>query len=259
MKIVLWITFVLPIVSCNNDTSKQSAPSEPESNLTTYSSPEIIKDSTFMDFFERFIWDYEFQKSRIVFPIKLGDSTVSTSANWHHIFFNNGNDFIPILSSKSSKIYKKEETVKIELSFIKFEQNIVEIFRFKQINDQWFLQESKIGSIGNQPDFEFIEFLTEFSNDSVFQINHIRFPITESYADSENDYEIGENTIAIEDWEHLRLVDILDQLMIFSNMEMDSNFRRISLRGIENGIAVMYTFEKIEGEWKLTKLEDYST
>jgi hypothetical protein len=39
----------------------------------------------------------------------------------------------------------------------------------------------------------------------------------------------------------------------------DSKYRNVYFRGIENGIWVEYTFEKINENWKLIRLEDYST
>lgn len=142
---------------------------------------------------------------------------------------------------------------------IDFQKRVSEKFNFKKINNQWFILSSESSSIEIQPDFEFLEFLINWSNDSTFQINHTRFPFPESYADSENDYENATRLIERADWKHLKLIPHVNKLMIFPNMTVDATIRSIFFRGIENGIWIEYSFEKIDGIWKLTGLEDYST
>ena len=113
--------------------------------------------------------------------------------------------------------------------------------------------------IKNVPDFEFIDFLIKFSNDSVFQINHTLFPLTDSYADSENDYETVKTNIELKDWKHIELVDFENRLLVLSDIDKNNKYRNIFYRGVENGIWVKFTFERINENWKLIKLEDYST
>jgi hypothetical protein len=47
--------------------------------------------------------------------------------------------------------------------------------------------------------------------------------------------------------------------MVLSTIDSNNKHRYILFRGIENGIAVTLTFEKINGNWKLIEYENYST
>jgi hypothetical protein len=260
MKEMILLLSTIIILSCNSEKSAKSMTTDADSIIVESSSPENKGDTLFTVFFEAFMWDKEFQKSRVVFPFKKDSKTISISGDWKHLPFYTQSDYIPILSSDTLRLYDKDITTsEIELSLIDLKRNIFDKFNFKKINNHWFLLSSESFSLENVPDYEFVDFLTKFSTDSIFQINHTRFPITELYADSDNDYETVTRTIALEDWKHLNLIESLNQLMVLSNIEIDNKYRNIFFRGVENGIWVKYTFEKIIDNWKLIRLEDFST
>lgn len=48
-------------------------------------SEEIKGDTSFVDFFEKFMWDKEFQQSRVLFPIELNGNEIKTSKKWKHL------------------------------------------------------------------------------------------------------------------------------------------------------------------------------
>jgi predicted DNA-binding protein YlxM (UPF0122 family) len=149
--------------------------------------------------------------------------------------------------------------IKFGLQLIDFKNEIVKSFVFEKVNKNWHLKNSNRTNFSNLPDLDFINFLIKFSNDSIFQIKSISFPLKESFADTENDYEITTKSIKQYDWKFWKLTNDINQLLILADIQIDNKYRNIFFRGVENGILMKYIFERINGNWKLIKLEDYST
>lgn len=247
------------VVSCVSQKTKETRLQQNDSSIVETKKMATV-DTLFMDFFEEFMWNKEFQKARIVFPYKQDNKTISSSQNWKHLPFYTESEFIPILNSDTVRLFDKDvKTNSIGLFIVNFKVKEVTNYNFKKIDDKWFLLSSVNLPIKNVPDFEFIDFLIRFSNDSVFQINHTAFPLPESYADSEKDYETVKTNIELKDWKHIELVDFANRLLVLSDIDKNNKYRNIFYRGVENGIWVKFTFERINENWKLIKLEDYST
>jgi len=212
------------VISCGSQTAKETRQQHKDSSIVETNKTATV-DTSFMDFFDKFMWDKEFQKSRIVFPYRQDNKKITTSVNWRHLSFYTESEYIPILNSDTFRVFDKEvETTTIGLSIVNFKKKAITNY-----------------------------------NDSVFQINHTVFPLPESYADSEKDYETVKTTILLKDWKHTKLVDFANKLMVLSNIDKESKYRNIFYQGVENGIWAKYTFEKINGDWKLIRIEDYST
>ncbi len=246
--------------SCNSEKNQKKEMKAMEINNTEIKTAEIKGDSSFVDFFEKFMWDREFQQSRVVFPIQLKGNYFKTSENWKHLTLYTQNEYIPTLTSDTLSIFDKDVQLEsVKMFIVDLKKEFAESFEFENVNKNWYLKNSKKTTFANLPDLDFINFVTKFSKDSIFQINSISFPIAESFADSENDYETATKTIKQEDWKFWKLTDDINQLMILSNIQTDNKYRNIFFRGVENGIWVKYTFEKINRNWKLIRIEDYST
>jgi hypothetical protein len=254
--------FVITILcfSCNSSKLQKIENKQVINKLEKQKNLELIADSSFLDFFGKFMWDKEFQKQRVHYPFNLKGFKILRSEDWKHLPFYSQLEYIPTFTSDTLSIYEKEvKQDKIELFMLNFDKFQAESFFFEKINKNWFLINAKIKSINNIPDHEFIDFMIRFSKDSVFQVNHISFPLKESFLDSENDYETINNTIKQNDWKFWNLTESLNNVMFFSTIQVNNNYRNVFFRGNENGIWVKYTFEKVNSSWLLVRLEDYST
>ena len=259
MRSLYIIISTLLVISCGSQKTKETTQQQNDSSILGTKNVATV-DTLFMDFFEEFMWNKEFQKSRIVFPYKQDNKIISSLQYWKHLPFYTESEFIPILNSDTVILLDKDvKTNSIGLFIVNFKEKDVTNYNFKRIEDKWFLLSSENLPIKNVPDFEFIDFLIKFSNDSVFQINHTVFPLPESYSDSENDYETVKTNIELNDWKHIELVDFANRLLVLSDIDKNNKYRNIFYRGVENGIWVKFTFERINENWKLIKLEDYST
>lgn len=261
MKEIILILLTIIFLSCNSEKSHQKeTTNNNDGSEVEIKTAEVENDTSFFDFFEKFMWDKEFQKSRVQFPFQQKGNTIKTSEDWEHLPFYTQSSYVPTLSSDTlSLININVKIEKTELYILDFEKNIANKFAFKKLNKNWQLLSLETTTFENVPDNEFINFLKKFSNDSIFQINHITFPLPGLFADSDNDYETVSRTIKLEYWKLWKLTDDINSLMLLSNIQTDNKYRNIFFRGVENGIWVKYTFEKINGNWKLIRLEDYST
>lgn len=222
--------------------------------------PEISNDSLFFDFFEHFMWDQEFQKSRVKVPFLLEGKTVKTAEEWKHLPFYSSSPYISMLSSDTLSLIERDvQTKETDLFIVNFERDHADKFAFKNSDGHWYLQGLETIHSESIPDKAFILFLKSFSTNAVFQKKHIAFPLSTSFADSDNDYKTVSKTISSEDWAFWKLSDEINKLLILSNIQSDNKFRNIFIRGVDNGIWLKYTFEKRNDDWTLIKIEDYTT
>lgn len=260
MKETILFLLTLILMSCNSEKSLKNDTLGNESREVKIKTEEIKSDTSFLDFFENFMWDKEFQKSRVLFPFSQNGNIIKTTEEWKYLPFFTQSEYIPTLTSDTLSLFDKDINVEeIEMFVMDFRKEIADKFAFKKVNKNWFLQSVGKATLKNLPDTAFIDFLTKFSNDSIYQIKHINFPLPELFTDSEKDYKIASKTIRGEDWEFWKLTYDINRLVILSNIQLDNRYRNIFFRGVENGIWVKYTFEKIKGDWKLIRFEDYST
>jgi hypothetical protein len=110
-------------------------------------------------------------------------------------------------------------------------------------------------------DKTFESFLSKFNNDSIFQINRIKFPLPIIETESENFTEVH-SKIERENYRKIDLTfDKADQKRegYTQNVKLSKNKATIEIRGIENGIMADYYFEKENGKWTLVGWNDSST
>lgn len=112
-------------------------------------------------------------------------------------------------------------------------------------------------------DLDFKLFLDLFNKDSVFQMSRVDFPIkvNDFY---KVEFELNERTINQNEY-HLKKFSInrTSEKESFTDyeqtIEIENEKASIEITGIENGIAIMYQFKKINGKWKLITWIDQST
>jgi len=108
---------------------------------------------------------------------------------------------------------------------------------------------------------DFKVFIEKFKKDSIFQKQHIEFPLDEYYSDEDFPLDIMERSI---DEEHFTFIDFENELPIelrnknlydiHINQGNDTIFYQMF--GKNNSIDVTYTFKCDQKTYKLVKIED---
>ena len=111
----------------------------------------------------------------------------------------------------------------------------------------------------------FDEFLPKFSNDSLFQMSRVSFPLKHVFLDDDT-FERDSTTISKEDYRLNKLYYELYECseafpVLYDNFEgnvKDTNERVFQWKGF-TGMDERYYFKRIEGEWFLVKTENIGT
>ena len=119
-------------------------------------------------------------------------------------------------------------------------------------------QETKIA------DEDFETFLKEFSQDSIFQMSRVKFPLKVNEIDFESESGTKENIVSKSEYKKMnftypedaatRELDAYTQKNVLKN-----NLMIVEIRGVDNGIYTDIVFEKINGKWFLKTYTDQST
>jgi hypothetical protein len=121
---------------------------------------------------------------------------------------------------------------------------------------------AKTGEIRTENDEEtFDMFIDAFTTDSSFQMTRVKFPLEIVTWGIDDRQTIDK--VASDNWRHLRFeyktgyatrkIDAYTQEITIS-----TDSASINLRGVDNGIRIDYVFKKVEGQWTLMIVRDYS-
>lgn len=102
----------------------------------------------------------------------------------------------------------------------------------------------------------FESFVQKFSLDTLFQVNRIEFPLNTIQLNE--DFEEIEIWVEEKDWRRVVFEETEDYSMTaFTNRDGEEGY--VNFKGIENGIAISFTFQLNGGEWYLVKMADRTT
>lgn len=277
MNKILLLLIITIFYSCNEKEKSIAKIDKLEDTLTKVKEPQLLDgvgnnditeseqfndnekvDTLFYDFFTKFMWDNEFQLNRVKYPINIKNEIVNESKDWKNVSFYAADDYIPILSTDSiSTINNKSNSDTLTLNIINLGVSISK-YNFKKIDNKWFLISIKEDNLKSINENEFLKYLTAFTVDTSFQLNHINFPVKYNHFDYENFDELT-SEISKYEWSDFLVKNEFNKLFYVSTDNRLNNYRNIYLRGVDNGIWVQYLFKKIDNNWRLTEFSDYST
>jgi hypothetical protein len=124
-------------------------------------------------------------------------------------------------------------------------------------------QQASAGYFNESIDRDFNAFIEQFSIDSAFQLNRIKFPLPIKQYNIENDKDTivyrQNSTFLKMDFRKKKSGSVHDEWKQEIVLDKSGTNARIEIRGIENGIVVDYFFEKRNGKWMLVRVNDSST
>lgn len=116
----------------------------------------------------------------------------------------------------------------------------------------------------------FDQFVRKFSNDSIFQLSRIKFPLDyvtwKTLSDGQPDWygEIDTMKITANEWRHRDLTIFHSAFLakeVYDNFDMKlrpTNERVVHIFVYETGVTTKYFLKAIEGKWFLVKVIDLS-
>ena len=243
MKYLILIV-IFGLFSCKSEGGKFDDLQQEEIKTELIKNRTEIDTTSFMDFFEIFIFDK-----------RLQNSNKDNSINYNSF---SSKDFVAYLNSDTLSVFEeKNVSDKQDLIIIDFKKTKNLKYKFEKINQKWMFSGSSAISINNLSEKKFVDFLKKFSKDSIYQKSHILFPLEDYSLD--DDYQTISQKIEKEKWNHFNVIEEIESLLFLANIDSNNNFRNIYYRGIGNGILVKLTFKRVNNEWFLVKTEDYST
>ncbi len=163
MKKGILILVTALFLSCNSG-SHQYETSVKDSIEDEVMTTEMRIDISFFEFFEEFMWDKEFQISRVRFPIQEFGNTIVTSEDWEHLPFYTEESYIPGLSSDTLRLMDKDvEGESIVLFRFDHKNRSADKFSFRKVDGNWHLL--SVDRIPNEevPDYGFVDHITLLS------------------------------------------------------------------------------------------------
>ena len=108
-------------------------------------------------------------------------------------------------------------------------------------------------------EFSFPDFVKKFSEDSVFQKKHVKFPleiISDGYCFVDSD-SVSISFVKESEWKSITLKDSIIEGIKYIH-EVDTTSYTVTQWGEDTGIFVVYIFDKSDKTWVLNKIEDHS-
>ena len=105
----------------------------------------------------------------------------------------------------------------------------------------------------------FPDFVKKFSEDSVFQKKHVKFPLEIAFdgTDYEDSDSVSISFMKESEWKFMTLKDsIIDGTKYIH--KVDTTGYIVTQWGEDTGIFIVYNFDKSGQTWVLTKIEDHS-
>lgn len=240
----LFLIVIIGLISCKSDDKKVEGFQEKAVEMNQENSTVSIDTTSFMEFFESFIFDK-----------RLQNTNKNNSIDYN---FFSSKDFVAYLNSDTLSVFEeKNVSDKQDLIIIDFKKGKNLKYKFENIDNKWAFSESNTVSVNSLSEKKFIDFVIKFSKDSIYQKSHILFPLSDHYLD--DDYQTTSKKIEKEKWNHFNLVEEIESLLFLANIDSNNVFRNIYYRGIGNGIFIKFTFKRVNNDWFLVKTEDYST
>lgn len=257
MKYLKFLALFFLLSACKSDKTNDVANSE---QPTDQYLKELIEspDQSFLNFFDSFMWIEEFQRARTNFPIQYDGKTYSKE-EWQYLPFTSKVPYEVVIFNDTLKYNDITlDKNRIVLSIFDFDSEHIRNFTFENKEKRWFLSQMKTIEANKHIDYEFIDFITQFSKDSLFQMEHIQFPLIEiSLEEIDSDYEEIQRNISIADWRYIPILIGEKEIQLFPNKD-NKEYKTILYRGTDSGMTIIYEFRKIDSIWKLVRVLDYS-
>ena len=282
-KTVLCVILIFLLFSCGSK-EKNNVPAVPiaevvvdtvvhveDSGFVAEEAPETVlpvvrENEAFDDFIFHFASDSSFQSERVLFPLPYYKESIPLKVereNWRidSSFFKQ--DYYSLLLDGENDLDLLGDTARtsIQVEWIYMESKMMEKFYFERIDGKWMLEAVDYRPIEKGMNRDFIDFFVRFSNDSLFQCQHIHEPLEFITTDPDDDFTIIETTLDPNQWLAFKPVlpkEVLSNINYGQKNDRKSQHKIIQLKGIGNGFINTLFFRRKNNTWEFYKFEDTS-
>ncbi len=271
----LFLLLGVMMVSCNNAKTKltplvaasgsqQEEAYDEELDTLELFEPEVLPESAdqlFNDFFYNFASDMQFQKQRIVFPVKCEDCDTIIKckrADWTDQLV--VDDYYVILYERPEEVAMQQDTsiANVTVERINLDINEVDFFRFDRINGKWMMTGVRHEPIPETTNSDFLQFYHAFSSDSTTLRNSILEPLKFVLTSEDEEIEDEVQELSVDEW-----LSVSGEIPFPSHQIVNINYgqtcisrnnKLLLVTGISNGLFMRYKFTKIDGQWMLVEV-----
>lgn len=272
---VVLLPLILMLASCGQAKKAEQLAEEAELDSIMNEAPDTLQlfdevappkavDELFDDFFFTFASDARFQNQRIRFPLRFKDDNAEirlTKNEWHEYNRFGQQEFFSVIYERDEDLALQKDTAvhEVNVQWIYLQDGYVERYNFKRIpQGQWVLFNIEKQEIADTPNAEFVDFYSNFVADSVYQRQSLKYPLVLHVSESAESEE-SEDALTPDDWFMMRSDmpfpnDVLVNID-YGQQCSPSAKKNVLMEGVSNGMFVDFKFEKVEGDWKLVRVE----
>ena len=218
-------------------------------------------DELFDDFVFNFAANRKLQMERILFPLRMVNDNKVTSVDrqqWkmEHFFMHQGYYTELFDNERHMEVVKDTSVNQAVVEKIFFDSQTVSQYHFRRLKGAWMLVEVCTIPIAQSNNASFLPFYHQFASSSEYQLQHIGDEVTFIGPDPDDDFATMEGVITPDTWEAFapQLPKKMIYNIIYGEPRKEGNSKLFVLRGIANGLELEMTFQRSNGNWRLTKL-----
>ena len=228
----------------------------------------VSADESFSDFLYNFATNEKLQLRRILFPLPYYTDNKKDSIlkeEWIHDPLFSQQEFYTMLYDNldDAELEKDTASTSVRIEWIDLNAMKMKRYYFERLYGWWKLEAIDDASMPKEDtgQEDFYEFYRRFANDSLFQAERVNDPLPFIAPDPEDEFQILETTIHKEQWFAFQPKlpnEYLNNVNYGQRLDRKSRTRVIELRGFGNGFSNTLYFRCRNGEWRLTRFEDFS-
>ena len=218
-------------------------------------------DELFDDFLFNFAANRKLQMERILFPLRMvkGDKVENVDrSHWQmeHFFMRQGYYTELFDNERHMEVVKDTSVNQAVVEKIFFDTQMVSQYDFRRLKGAWMLVEVRKIPIGQSSNASFLPFYHQFASSTEFQLKHLSGEVNFVGPDPDDDFATMEGVITPDTWEAFapQLPQKMIYNIIYGEARKEGNSKLFVLRGIANGLELEMTFQRANGNWRLTKL-----
>ncbi|KAA6338563.1 hypothetical protein EZS27_013450 [termite gut metagenome] len=223
-------------------------------------------DELFDDFMYHFTSEEDFQRKRIVFPLPYNELNAFSKIkkqDWQYDTLFNQEGYYTIFFDREEDLELTKDTslTSVQVEWTYPDKRTVKKYCFARIKKVWRLDAIHIFAIEDGKEENFTDFFIHFSNDTLFQQERIKRPLTFVTNDPDDDFSIIRTTLGHDQWSVFKPEFPTGDIININYGQQNSNNsakKIVALKSIGNGFSNTLYFQRKESKWELYKFEDIS-